>query len=84
MPIKVVDASAVGAMLFGEPDGPQIAGHLRENRLVAPALLHHEVASICVKKLKRHPDQRAALLKSLRIFGRLAIERLDRQLGGDG
>ena len=77
MPVKVVDASAVGAMLFGEPDGPQIAARLRESRLVAPALLHFEVASICVKKLKRHPGQRDALLEGMRFLGRLAIERLE-------
>lgn len=77
MPVKVVDASALGAMLFGEPDGPRIAARLRESRLVAPALLYFEVASICVKKLKRHPDQHAALLEGLRFLGRLAIERLE-------
>lgn len=57
MPVKVVDTSAMGAMLFGEPVGGQIATRLRECRLVAPALLPLEVMNIYMKKLNRHPAQ---------------------------
>lgn len=77
MAVKVVDASAVGALLFGEPDGPEIAMRLRESRVVAPALLPFEIASICVKKLRRYPDLRDSLQQGLRLFGRLAIEQLE-------
>ena len=82
MPVKVVDASAVGALLFGEPEAREVAGRLQEGRLVAPALLPFEVASICVKKIMRHPARHDALLEALRLLGRLAIERLEVDVHG--
>lgn len=82
MAVKIVDASAVGAMLFGEPQGQRITARLRESRLMAPALLSFEVASICVKKFKRYPGQRHALLESLQLFRRLAIEQLEVDISG--
>jgi uncharacterized protein with PIN domain len=39
MPVKVVDASAVAALLFGEPDGVEVATRLNGATLVAAALL---------------------------------------------
>ncbi len=69
-------------MLFGEPDGPAVAARLRECRLVAPSLLYFEVASICTKKLNKHPDQHDALLEGLRYLRRLPIERFDVDLSG--
>jgi predicted nucleic acid-binding protein len=50
MDTKVVDASAVGALLFGERDAAAIAERLREADLMAPALLRFEVANVCLKK----------------------------------
>jgi hypothetical protein len=35
----VVDASAVGAIAFGEPDGPTLVAHLQGETLLAPTLL---------------------------------------------
>lgn len=77
MPVKVVDASAAAALLFGEPQAQQAAARLQVSRLVSPALPPFEVASICVKKIKRRPEQRAMLLDALRLLGRLAIEYLE-------
>jgi len=62
MPAKIVDASALGALLFGEPEGEAVAGRLRASSLMAPALLPFEVANVCLKKVRRHPDQRDALV----------------------
>jgi uncharacterized protein with PIN domain len=42
--VKVVDASALAALLFGEPEAEAIAGRLDNARLVAPALLAFELA----------------------------------------
>jgi len=36
MGVKVVDASALGAMVFGEPDAPAVAKELTGSVLVAP------------------------------------------------
>jgi predicted nucleic acid-binding protein len=62
MPVKVVDASAIGALVFGEPAAGEVAARLSGATLAAPALLSFEIANIAVKKLRRHPEQRAALL----------------------
>lgn len=73
MAVKVVDASALGALLFGEPDGPAVAGRLRESRLIAPALLPFEVANTCIKKMRRHSDQRDALIAGFRMLHGMEI-----------
>jgi predicted nucleic acid-binding protein len=73
MAAKVVDASALGALLFGEPDGEAIAERLQEANLVAPALLPFEVANTCLKKMRRHPDQRDALMMAFGMLDQMEI-----------
>lgn len=73
MSVKVIDASAIAALLFGEPEAPTIAAQLRNTKLAAPTLLPFEVASVCLKKLHGHPDQREALLAAHQLFERMAI-----------
>jgi predicted nucleic acid-binding protein len=73
MAVRVVDASALGALLFGEPDGAVVAGRLRGAGLVAPALLPFEVATICLKKIRRHPDQRDTLMAAFGMLDRMQI-----------
>lgn len=73
MAAKVVDASALGALLFGEPDGAAIAELLRGASLIAPALLPFEVANVCVKKMRRHTDQRDALLAAFGMLVRMEV-----------
>jgi uncharacterized protein with PIN domain len=46
MAVKVVDASAIAALLFGEPDAENISERLADGRLVAPALLGFELANV--------------------------------------
>jgi predicted nucleic acid-binding protein len=77
MRIKVVDASAVAAILFNEPEGAVIADRLHDAALVAPSLLEFEMTSICCKKLRRHPENRDALLGAFGMQARLAIETVD-------
>ena len=77
MLVKVVDASAIGALLFGEPEGPNIAGRLSGSRLAAPELLFFEVASVCLKKLKRYPDRRQSILKAFEMLRRLTIASVE-------
>jgi predicted nucleic acid-binding protein len=73
MAVRVVDASALGAVLFGEPDGPAIGDRLRGAGLIAPALLPFEVANICLKKIRRHPDQRDALMVAFEMLDRMEV-----------
>lgn len=76
MPVKVVDASAVAALLFGEPDAEAIAKRLGDARLVAPALLSFELANVCLLKTRRHPDQELALIAAFGLRVRLGIEEI--------
>src|SRR5262249_28840399 len=74
MAVKVVDASALAALLFGEPEAEAVAARLQGASLAAPALLQFEIASVCLKKLRRHPEQRDALLTVFAMLGRMSVE----------
>jgi predicted nucleic acid-binding protein len=76
MAIKVVDASALAALLFGEPEAEAIADQLGDARLVAPGLLAFELANVCLVKARRHPDQQPALIAAFRLGGRLGVEEI--------
>jgi predicted nucleic acid-binding protein len=80
--VKVIDASALGALLFGEPDGAAVAERLRGVGLIAPALLPFEVANICLQKMRRHPDQRDALMTAFEMLGRMGIAVVEIDYGG--
>jgi predicted nucleic acid-binding protein len=62
MAAKVVDASAVAALLFDEPGAADIGARLEGHLLFAPALLWFELASVCLKKLALHADREADVL----------------------
>jgi predicted nucleic acid-binding protein len=74
MTVKVVDASAIGALLFGEPEAEAMAARLAGTTLTAPALLPFEVTNIALKKIRRHPDLRAPLLAAFALFERVAVD----------
>lgn len=74
MAVKVVDASALGALLFGEPESAAMAARLKDAALVAPALLGFELASVCLKKMRRHPEQRGALLAAFALRSSMSID----------
>ena len=72
--VKVVDASALGALLFGEPAADTVAARLRGGRLVAPALLGYELTSICLKKIRSNPEKHSHLLVGLATWDQMGIE----------
>ena len=72
--VKVVDASAVAAIMFDEAEAEDIARRLRGAMLIAPGLLGFEIANVCLTKLRRHPDLRDRILQALAIQGGLTIE----------
>ncbi|HVT14638.1 MAG TPA: type II toxin-antitoxin system VapC family toxin [Thermoanaerobaculia bacterium] len=74
--MKVIDASAVSAVLFGEPEGHLIADRLGEELLAAPTLLAYEVANTCWKKLRRDPELRTELLAAYARLPRLGLRHL--------
>ena len=63
MAVRVIDASALVALLFVEAEAEQISDRLGEFDLVAPALLQFELANACLVKLRRNPEQRDAILR---------------------
>ena len=72
--IRVVDASALAALLFAEPEAEAIAGRLEGARLVAPSLMDFELANVCLMKIRRQPGQREALRAAFRLAQRLRVE----------
>ncbi len=77
MPVRVVDASALGALVFGEAKAEEIARNLEDSPMAAPALIWFEVASICLRKIKAHPAQRDQILGAFLMAGKLAIEIIE-------
>jgi predicted nucleic acid-binding protein len=76
MAVRIVDASAVAAVLFGEPEAEAIVGRLGDARLLAPALLGFELANVCLLKCRRHPEQMPALIAAFRLRTRLGVEEV--------
>lgn len=74
--VKVIDSSALAAIVFDEPAGEGVSRQIRDCELVAPCLLRYEMANVCWTKLRRRPDQQDALLAAMRMPG-LAPETLD-------
>lgn len=74
MAVRVVDASALAAVVFVEAEAVAVVERLGDARLVAPALLDFELANVCLTKLRRHPEMREALLTSFTMRARLALE----------
>jgi predicted nucleic acid-binding protein len=71
---KVVDASALAALLFAEPQAENIAKRLEGTRLMAPSLLDFELANICLTKIRRQPNDRDAIRDAFRLSHRLRVE----------
>ena len=72
--VKVVDASALAALVFGEPEAEAVAARLEGGRLTAPALLDFELANVCLIKMRRQPGAREALRAAYGLARRLNIE----------
>jgi predicted nucleic acid-binding protein len=65
----VIDASAVCAVLFDEPQSDRISDRLEGTALASTELLLFEVANSCIVNIRRHPEKRTEFLQA---FGRLA------------
>jgi predicted nucleic acid-binding protein len=73
MSVTVVDASAVAAVLFDEPEAaPVIAG--AGASLLAPGLLRYELAGVCATKLRNDPRRARLTLQRYRLLPGLDIE----------
>lgn len=73
MSVTVVDASAVAAVLFDEPEAAPILASVGRS-LAAPGLLRYEMASVCAAKLRNEPKLAKLTLQRYRLFSGLDIE----------
>lgn len=71
--IKVVDASAIAAVLFGEPAGESVAGRLTGS-LRAPVLMPFEVANVGLMKARRDPRQADAFIGAYDLLATMAVD----------
>jgi len=77
MVVRVVDASALVALVFVEAEAEQISDRLGDFDLAAPALLQFELANACLMKLRRNPDRRDAILRQYFSQATMLIETRD-------
>lgn len=72
----MVDASALAALLFGEPDAAAVSERLSNRHLMAPTLLRYEVTSVCVKKRERYESRWNDLAEMLSLYPLLGIDEV--------
>jgi predicted nucleic acid-binding protein len=77
MSVKVVDASVVAAIAFGEPDAERAAKLIDNADLVAPHLLRFEVTNIAWKKIRRHVKQADLIAAGLRLALELDVDYVE-------
>ena len=70
---KVIDASAIAAIIFQEDAFEDVYETLKGATLVAPELLPFEIANVCVKKIKRH-GLATNIEAALKLFQRFDIQ----------
>jgi len=73
MAVKVVDASALAALVFLEPDGDAIVQALEDHELHAPTLVRYEIANVARTKIRGHPDSQPEIEAQLAALSRLDI-----------
>ena len=73
MALAVVDASAVAAIVFGEPGAEDVTSRLEDLELAAPSLLPYEVANVAAFKLRRRLLPLQQVASGLDLFARFGI-----------
>lgn len=72
----VVDASAIAAVLFGEPAGSTIRAHLEGDTLLAPQLIDYELMNVALVKIRRGLGSELLISAMLNTVRFLDIRRL--------
>lgn len=76
MSVTVIDASALAAVLFDEPEAAAIVAGAGA-KLIAPTLLRYEIASVCATKLRRDSSRSAETLERYALLDDIAIELVE-------
>ncbi|GJL56705.1 MAG: hypothetical protein NPIRA02_38370 [Nitrospirales bacterium] len=77
MAVKVIDASALAAILFAEPEAQKVICEIEQCELAAPLLLPFELANVCLTKQRRHPSQHENLLANFLLLEHMAIQYIE-------
>ena len=64
--MKVIDASALAAVVFDEPEADGVLAETDGEELHAPPLLRFELTNIAWKKSRQRPDASAVIAEHLR------------------
>jgi len=65
MGVRVMDASVWASFLFGESHYEEAKSLCDDHDLYAPTLLSYELQNVAVTKIRKHPEQKDAIQKSL-------------------
>lgn len=76
MSVTVVDASAVAAVVFEEPEAAPLVAVVR-GKLLAPSLIRYELANLCLTKLRRASADAAVTLKRYRLLRDLDLRTIE-------
>lgn len=71
---RVVDASVLAALLFGEPKAAEAEMLLQNQMLIAPSLLKYELTQVTVKKVAIHPQKKILIFEALSLINSLDIQ----------
>ena len=84
MSLVVIDASALAAVAFREPQDREVIDHLKGATLVAPRLLPYELTNTAQRKILQRPDQESAITHALQraLAGIFAITLSDVEFEG--
>lgn len=72
----VVDASALAAVVFDEPEALDVRRRLHGYTLHATTLIDYELTNTALKKMRREPERTAAVLAALYTGRRLRLRRV--------
>jgi predicted nucleic acid-binding protein len=73
MPDKVVDASALAAIAFAEPDADAVIDAIDGHRLHAPSLVVFELMNVAWKRSRQQPAASALFLEALAVLEGLGL-----------
>jgi predicted nucleic acid-binding protein len=72
MTAVVIDASALAAVLFEEPEAEAIRASVA-GAMLAPGLIRYELASVCLSKAMRYPGRASDILARHELVGHLDL-----------
>lgn len=79
MQVRVVDATAIAALLFAEPAADEIVEQLDEAVIVAPTVLECDLCRLCLEKIHDAEESTNYYLEALRLLQDLKLEYVQQE-----